>query len=1006
MFMSCKKIKELELSGAGGIGYTYKCMGAGFWALKQDNFKKAMIQVVMQAGDADTNGCVAGAMLACKLGLSAIPKDWIDELEHKDWLMEYFHRFVRLQSELSKPVSERTSNDDLSLEALRELTQKIRDGDGQEPVTKKKLTVQDLLRQCDHYGSSARVNAIAGLKELWLSNHQEFMQPSNKHGYGSILQKISTMFIDNEAVVRHSVISLFKLIIKRISVGQSQPPKGFPMLHIHTYLCCGLNHVHEDIKLDSLLIFDVLLDALPNLLIEQTGDLLNNLLGFISAPISIGARADSTTQRLSLNPDSKLPVMLFRSRVLLRIKRLFETAVNAKTEQQGDTPDIVDQEPLKVWSLGEDHNGENTRQDTMVQSQQTRGKFQSLFSGACHELNSYLTKPSTLEYFVTHSITVLLQCWKEARASVDSQPQSGGVLPRDAAEVMSLVVTIIQLAFNLCGVKRLKTKCSNSNSDTLVSADILVASRAVEFEKLFMNSFPFSVQVQAPTGKKRKRKHPDSEKQTPPISMDNLNLGLCDIMSCFLTCPSFKLEWKWCAKLQDFIKENLKKSPSGEHCSMIARFLNNIIQAPSVVEMFLPSLKAAFHFFNSCSVMSAQKKMMYSVFETLCKAWDGQKGDDGSWTSSVSQLVVEFYSKLPQLLLHVIKKKGDGEWALQVVLLMTKARAQNCAEFTEKLLQVLPQYLDSDNGILGCGRERVIQQLFFILSMGIPFSKQHYKQVLQALRQPPEKPLLPRRRSCSLVSHVIQSLYQNIHHIVPLTNQVDFNKSTAEQQSYLSEFLSFMLSLQIGMLKEMLDECSPVGDVGPEGVKLWQFNFCAETEQWERHLEISQLVARELVNFYIPAFPEEGYNDSFSFTNSVSQLWMKAFAGRNKMPVLTAYSLVVYVSLLSGKHVRGQPGPDFLGFAACVMASILVHVHERDNASNPDLKQMTWAMKDRLVLCLQQNQQLLELAWVSLCEISQKPKDAESAATAKEFLLSDATLKQGIEEVQSRLGNK
>ncbi|XP_005095118.2 ADP-ribosyl-[dinitrogen reductase] glycohydrolase [Aplysia californica] len=136
MFQSCKKIKELELSGAGGIGYTYKCMGAGFWALKQDNFKKAMIQVVMQAGDADTNGCVAGAMLACKLGLSAIPKDWIDELEHKDWLMEYFHRFVRLQSELSKPVSERTSNDDLSLEALRELTQKIRDEQQKDSASK------------------------------------------------------------------------------------------------------------------------------------------------------------------------------------------------------------------------------------------------------------------------------------------------------------------------------------------------------------------------------------------------------------------------------------------------------------------------------------------------------------------------------------------------------------------------------------------------------------------------------------------------------------------------------------------------------------------------------------------------------------------------------------------------------------------------------------------------------------------------------------------------------
>ena len=46
--MSCKKIKDLKLTETGKIGYTFKCMGAGFWALKQDNFKKAMIKITMQ----------------------------------------------------------------------------------------------------------------------------------------------------------------------------------------------------------------------------------------------------------------------------------------------------------------------------------------------------------------------------------------------------------------------------------------------------------------------------------------------------------------------------------------------------------------------------------------------------------------------------------------------------------------------------------------------------------------------------------------------------------------------------------------------------------------------------------------------------------------------------------------------------------------------------------------------------------------------------------------------
>jgi len=40
----------------------------------------------LQAGDADTNGAVAGALLGCKLGASELPDSWRDGLKHKDWL--------------------------------------------------------------------------------------------------------------------------------------------------------------------------------------------------------------------------------------------------------------------------------------------------------------------------------------------------------------------------------------------------------------------------------------------------------------------------------------------------------------------------------------------------------------------------------------------------------------------------------------------------------------------------------------------------------------------------------------------------------------------------------------------------------------------------------------------------------------------------------------------------------------------------------------------------------
>ena len=45
-----------------------------------------------KGGDADTNGAVAGALLGCKLGASALPPSWLHGLKHKDWLDQHIDR--------------------------------------------------------------------------------------------------------------------------------------------------------------------------------------------------------------------------------------------------------------------------------------------------------------------------------------------------------------------------------------------------------------------------------------------------------------------------------------------------------------------------------------------------------------------------------------------------------------------------------------------------------------------------------------------------------------------------------------------------------------------------------------------------------------------------------------------------------------------------------------------------------------------------------------------------
>ncbi|XP_022778054.1 uncharacterized protein LOC111319574 [Stylophora pistillata] len=84
--------RDLQLGQHDKIGYTYKCLGAGIWSLRQNDFRAAIEAVAYEAGDADTNGAVAGALLSCRLGASKLPESWL----HKKWLDEKIEKCLPL----------------------------------------------------------------------------------------------------------------------------------------------------------------------------------------------------------------------------------------------------------------------------------------------------------------------------------------------------------------------------------------------------------------------------------------------------------------------------------------------------------------------------------------------------------------------------------------------------------------------------------------------------------------------------------------------------------------------------------------------------------------------------------------------------------------------------------------------------------------------------------------------------------------------------------------------
>jgi ADP-ribosylglycohydrolase len=81
---------------ANKIGYTLKAMGAATWALRsQQDWASTIHALVLEGGDADSNGSSAGAMLGCRLGYRALPQVWLQAMPHKKWLDRKVVQFLK-----------------------------------------------------------------------------------------------------------------------------------------------------------------------------------------------------------------------------------------------------------------------------------------------------------------------------------------------------------------------------------------------------------------------------------------------------------------------------------------------------------------------------------------------------------------------------------------------------------------------------------------------------------------------------------------------------------------------------------------------------------------------------------------------------------------------------------------------------------------------------------------------------------------------------------------------
>ncbi len=87
--------QNLEEDVIKSSGYVVDTLEAAVWCfLNTDNYTDCVLKAVNLGEDTDTVGAVAGGLAGAYYGLAEIPKEWIDILPKKEWIIELAEKMI------------------------------------------------------------------------------------------------------------------------------------------------------------------------------------------------------------------------------------------------------------------------------------------------------------------------------------------------------------------------------------------------------------------------------------------------------------------------------------------------------------------------------------------------------------------------------------------------------------------------------------------------------------------------------------------------------------------------------------------------------------------------------------------------------------------------------------------------------------------------------------------------------------------------------------------------
>lgn len=135
-------------------------------------------------------------------------------------------------------------------------------------VSRKGLTLKELLQQSSHHNTKVRRDALTGIKELLLKN------PAELRLYKlAIIEKLRERISDEDKVVRETIFQLFKSVIIPGCKEDNQGPSVSLMM---AYIFNAMTHLAIDVRLMAFKFFDLLVQQFPSSFSLYTEKILQN----------------------------------------------------------------------------------------------------------------------------------------------------------------------------------------------------------------------------------------------------------------------------------------------------------------------------------------------------------------------------------------------------------------------------------------------------------------------------------------------------------------------------------------------------------------------------------------------------------------------------------------------------------------------------------------------------------------------------------------------------------